>query len=556
MKKIALLYCLFSFFFNEKNTAQAQPQLHAQGRFVGYKDSTGQWLVPPQFISIEEPYSNRMVVQDGTKNYGLINGKGEFIIRCEYQQLEKQKMRDSTRLFLGGYLASKNGLWGLVDTLGQAIVPVEFETGKWLNKSTLYFYRRGRQLALDDKGKTLFEGDYQYAEMNSAPQLNTWYFVAMKDDKMGLIDWDHNIVLPFEHEAVVVWPGNRVQCRHYGGRYSMTDMQGKEILPARFKYLKFAGYGFVMATDFETGKSGFVDTAGTVRLPLDFADCGLVSNGVLGSGHYFKAAKTKEMALFDPAGKQMTDFLYKDLTCSSYAPTLFFAQRPDKKFILLDTLGKPLPAPPVDGLSAQFTAIGVRNGKLHGLFTSDGRRVTDIKYDAAYGMVSKAEIAQLTAEHDLQPPVTVIGHATLGNQKFFITSDGRELPPPSKPKQDAKPSEALDGKMNGDEPIPTPEIAPEFPGGESAKLAFITNNLRYPVMAKENGVQGMAVVQFVVERDGSITNVQLARDLGNGCGQEALRLVQKMPKWTPGRDKGQPVRVLVTLPVRFKLEGN
>jgi TonB family protein len=533
---------------------QTRPQLHAQGPFMGYKDSTGQWLVRPQFLHIEEPYANRMVVQDGTKNYGLINGKGEFILRCEYQKLEKQKMRDSTRLFLGGYLASRNNLWGLVDTLGQAIVPLEFETGKWLNKSTLYFYRRGRQLALDDKGNTVFEGDYEYAEMASSPQFNKWYFVAMQDGKMGLVDWDKNIILPFEHEALTVWPGGWVQCRHYGGRYSMTDMKGREILPARFKYLKFAGYGFVMATDFETGKAGFVDTTGTVRLPLEFANCGLVSNGALGIGHYFKAAKEKEMALFNPSGKQLTDFLYKDLTCNSSAPTLFFAQRPDKKFILLDTLGRPLPAPPVDGLSAQFTAIGVRNGNLHGLFTLDGRQVTDIKYDATDGMVSKNDIALLTAEHGLQPPVTVIGKASLGNQRFFITSDGRELPPPSKPKQDAKPSEALAGKMDGDELLSKPEIAPEFPGGESAKLAFITNNLKYPDIAKQNGVQGIAVVQFVVERDGSLTNARLARDLGNGCGQEALRLVEKMPKWTPGRDKGQPVRVQVTLPVRFKLE--
>ncbi len=550
MKNTSLLTTLTFLLLPSLASSQTWPSLQMNGSFMGYKDSTGQWLIRPIYNSIESPYSNCMIAKMPGDRYGLLNGKGEPLVPFEYQELKKQKMRDSSRFFFGGLLACQYDKWGLVDTFGQAIVPLEFESGKWLNKSTLYFYRRGRQLALDNEGHTLFEGDYQYAEMASSPRLNKWYFVAMKDGKMGLIDWDNNIILPFEYEALVVWPSGHVQCRHVGGRYSMTDMQGKEILPARFKRLSFAGYGYLMATDFETGKSGFVDTVGTVRLPLEFENCGLVSNGVLGNGYYFKAAKTKEMALFDPDGKQLTDFLYKDLTCSSYAPTLFFAQRPDKKFILLDSLGQPLPAPPVDGLSAQFTAIGVRNGNLHGLFTLDGRPVTDIKYDAADGMVSKKDIALLTAEHGLQPPVTVIGRATLGNQKFFITSDGRELPPPSKPKEGVM---VLDGKSDGDEPLPNPEIAPEFPGGENAKLAYITNNLKYPTIASENNVQGMVMVQFVVERDGRLTNIQLARDLGNGCGQEALRLVQKMPKWTPGKDKGQPVRVLVTLPIRFKL---
>ena len=412
-------------------------------------------------------------------------------------------------------------------------------------------------MAVDDTGKNLFEGDYQYAEFTSSPSLNKWYFVAMQDGKMGLIDWDKNIILPFTHEAISVWPFERVQCRHYGGAYSMTDMQGREILPAKFKDLRFAGHGLLSATDFKTGKSGFVDTAGTVRLSLEFTNCGLVSNGVLGNGHYFKAAKKNEMALFDPSGKQITEYLYKDLSCSPYAPKVFFAQRPDLKYIILDSLGKPLPAPPVDGLNALFSAIGVRNGNLHGLYTLDGRQVTDIKYDEAYGMVSKTEIEQLTAEHDLRPPVTVIGYAKLKNQKLFITSDGRELPAPA-PANPAKLKESFlnDEPVGDNKPFIEPEVAPEFPGGESAKKAFITNNLRYPVIAKENGIQGTAVVQFVIELDGSITNIRLVKDLGNGCGQEALRLVQKMPKWKPGLDKGNPVRVLMTLPVKFVMEGN
>lgn len=96
---------------------------------------------------------------------------------------------------------------------------------------------------------------------------------------------------------------------------------------------------------------------------------------------------------------------------------------------------------------------------------------------------------------------------------------------------------------------------PVFPGGDPAMMQYISDNLKYPVLARENGIQGTVVITFVVDKDGSVTNTNILRDIGGGCGKEALRVVQAMPKWTPGQANGQPVKVRYTLPVRFKLEG-
>ena len=85
-------------------------------------------------------------------------------------------------------------------------------------------------------------------------------------------------------------------------------------------------------------------------------------------------------------------------------------------------------------------------------------------------------------------------------------------------------------------------------------LQFIYTNIKYPKDARINGIEGMVVVKFVVEKDGSITNAEVVRDIGAGCGQEALRVVNKMPKWEAGRQRGRPVRVQFNLPVKFKLE--
>ncbi len=97
------------------------------------------------------------------------------------------------------------------------------------------------------------------------------------------------------------------------------------------------------------------------------------------------------------------------------------------------------------------------------------------------------------------------------------------------------------------------EDQPEFPGGEAARQKFLEDNLRYPQMAREAGIQGTVFITFVVERDGSVTDVRVIRGIGGGCDEEAVRVVRMMPRWEPGRQRGQPVRVQFNMPIRFRL---
>lgn len=94
---------------------------------------------------------------------------------------------------------------------------------------------------------------------------------------------------------------------------------------------------------------------------------------------------------------------------------------------------------------------------------------------------------------------------------------------------------------------------PVFPGGEKEMYQYIFNNLKYPVPDIEVGTQGKVIIQFVVGRDGSITNATIVRGISIGCDKEALRVVKSMPKWIPGRQNGIPVQVYFTLPIVFKL---
>ena len=99
------------------------------------------------------------------------------------------------------------------------------------------------------------------------------------------------------------------------------------------------------------------------------------------------------------------------------------------------------------------------------------------------------------------------------------------------------------------------EQMPEFPGGAAALMKWLSDNIKYPSIAEENGIQGRVVCTFVVERDGSVTDIQVARSVDPSLDKEAIRVLKKMPKWIPGKQNGSAVRVKYTVPVTFRLAG-
>jgi len=99
------------------------------------------------------------------------------------------------------------------------------------------------------------------------------------------------------------------------------------------------------------------------------------------------------------------------------------------------------------------------------------------------------------------------------------------------------------------------ESMPEFPGGQQAMMRYIGENIKYPVIAQENGIQGRVICQFVIEKDGKVTDIQVVRSSGEpSLDKEAVRVINSMPKWKPGKQRGKPVRVKYTIPVNFRLQ--
>jgi len=143
------------------------------------------------------------------------------------------------------------------------------------------------------------------------------------------------------------------------------------------------------------------------------------------------------------------------------------------------------------------------------------------------------------------------------------------VPPPPSPAIMSETVERPQLSSDEDEIFTIVQDMPRFPGCENIggtnnekkkcsdkkMLEYIYTRVKYPSEARKKKIEGTAMAAFVVEKDGSITNAKLKRDLGGGCGKEFLRVINSMPRWMPGRQRNQPVRVQLLLPMKFKLEG-
>lgn len=153
---------------------------------------------------------------------------------------------------------------------------------------------------------------------------------------------------------------------------------------------------------------------------------------------------------------------------------------------------------------------------------------------------------EMKSQEDLNKTSTSIGAFDVkGNDEAagVVLQAKQEIAQPEPPKH-----EEVENKV-----FTTVEQMPSFPGGDAALMNWLRNNVRYPAVAEENGIQGRVVVSFVVERNGSITDVQVVKSVDPSLDKEAARVVKSMPNWVPGKQNGSAVRVKYNVPVTFRL---
>jgi len=173
------------------------------------------------------------------------------------------------------------------------------------------------------------------------------------------------------------------------------------------------------------------------------------------------------------------------------------------------------------------------------------------------------EMVQITQQNTPPPPpappppsivLNIVENTAQINDDISIDAEADESTQVDEYKTPV-PVQAEETEVQEQEVFLVVENAPAFPGGDAARMKFLQDNIKYPVMAKESGIQGTVYVTFVVERSGAVTDVKILRGIGGGCDEEAVRVVKNMPKWEPGKQRGKPVRVQFNMPIKFTLSG-
>jgi|APIni6443716594_1056825.scaffolds.fasta_scaffold35697_3 protein TonB len=174
------------------------------------------------------------------------------------------------------------------------------------------------------------------------------------------------------------------------------------------------------------------------------------------------------------------------------------------------------------------------------------------------------ELVQITQQNTPPPPpappppnivLNIVENTAQINDDISIDAEADERTQVEEYKAPVAVQQEEEAEVQEQEIFQVVENAPAFPGGDGARMKFLQENIKYPQMARESGIQGTVYVTFVVERNGSVTDVKILRGIGGGCDEEAVRVVKNMPKWEPGKQRGKPVRVQFNMPIKFTLAG-
>ena len=230
------------------------------------------------------------------------------------------------------------------------------------------------------------------------------------------------------------------------------------------------------------------------------------------------------------------------------------------------------------GIVAFFLLYGVAKNAIAAAAEHETETVVEA---AAEEMEEEAEEEDIV--YDVQPEEEQVAQETLMNSEKFTDYEMDDEAPQevTKTQDETAQSEVAIGAINFDEGsnegtevikvnqkvveevqevkeesvvFEVVEQMPSFPGGEKALMEFLSKNTKYPSVAEENGIQGRVVCTFVVETNGSITDVKVVRAVDPALDREAVRVIKSMPKWIPGKQNGKAVRVKYTVPVNFKLQ--
>jgi len=395
----------------------------SDGRY-GFKNLlTEKVLIQPEYEEIDLTFSDFMI---GRKNgqTGVINTKGEVVIPFEFQKIKTSSPNIKKRF--PWLLAAKNGFWGLIDPAGRTMEPFEWTEAMYYYQtdSLVLLSKPGLQRLLDRQGRTVVETHFDRWEIGGRID-RTKHICARQNGKVGLVDFQHKVVLPFEFEYLM-WVEDNVVCIFKDNRYGLVTLDGRPILPVEHGIIhSHYAHGLFGVNTPDAKKRGLVDSTGVFVLPIEYAQVNLIA------GRSLIAAKNMDakIAIFDLRGKQLTDFLFEFINSREDVPGLFFGQIGPQQYRLLNGKGEFLSPEVFESVSTSPTAFTASVGWKNAFFRLDGKQVTGFKYYGGIGFDSLINRDRMIKKYRLPQDRTWIGQVHYNGRDLYIDSEGNEFDP-------------------------------------------------------------------------------------------------------------------------------
>ena len=474
----------------------------------------------------------------------------------------------------GHIVVRKDGKYGVIDTTGRVVIPLKYS---------------GDYMFLDYRVPFIYLDNYsdeQYTEYliryngDTVIIAEDVYYMSdgiirvRKDNLYGLYDTTGREIVKCQYDVINSIPNNGLYSVRKDGHWKLIDLKGKEHFTTALSkvddscFVRYSASGLIFHYSNNNRMCGAIDTNGRTVISPD-------SNYTY---VFYDDSKRIVMTdeedynayVFDIKGNLLDSYSYIDDFCCEEPLSKYITVKKNGLYGLVDSCWNlVMPFKFKNELSAVdnnhfLTDLG---DGIKGLVDLNGKILFKAPFDWVFSHGNGIYSGNSYDSKDRNKIVgfaDIYGNTTLTKEEYATMQrwnkqrEEEERIAAEKRKAESekrKASSATTVAFDGEEEVfITVEEPPRFPGGDSALYMYLCMNLSYPDAARENKIEGKVVVLFVVEKDGSVSNVRVLRDIGGGCGEAAVEVVKNMPRWEPGRQAGKAIRTQFSLPLKFELK--
>ena len=576
LKELSTIYEIYDYIGNDTYIAYKKDENRPQAWLV---NTAGKKLLPFEFdyIDIVERCSLLSLFKDTL--IGFADRSGNIIVPLIYDNsiYDGDGPIFATR---GHIVVRKDGKYGVIDTTGRVVVPLKYS---------------GDYIYLDYKEPFIYLDKYsdgQYTEYfiryngdtviiaEDVCYMSDGIIRVRKDNLYGLYDTTGREIVKCQYDVFNSIPYNGLYSVRKDGHWKIIDLKGKEHFTTALSkiddscFVRYSASSLIFHYSNSNSMCGAIDTNGRTVIAPDsnytyvfYDDSERI---VMTDEEDYNAY------VFDIKGNLLDSYSYYiDVCCDEEPLSKYITVKKNGLYGLVDSCWNlVMPFKFKNELSAVdnnhfLTDLG---DGIKGLVDLNGKILFKAPFDWFFshgnGIYSGNSYDSRDRKNKIVGFADIYGNTTLTKEEYATMQrwnkqrEEEERIAAEKRKAQAE-NKSTTQQLNksttitfdGEEEVfVVVEEPPRFPGGDSALYMYLCMNLSYPDAARENKIEGMVVVLFVVEKDGSVSNVRVLRDIGGGCGEAAVEVVKNMPRWEPGRQAGKAIRTQFSLPLKFELK--